>query len=591
MLLPIPDTPHRIRHYLDKYRWKLSAGVVCVLFTQMIRQVSPLVAAHFIDSLPVLKKQNWEGLWPLTFICIGIILGTTALRGVFQFLMRHLVIRTSRQIEMELRQTVMQKLQRLTPTYYHAHPTGDLMSRCTADMEAVRNLFGPGILHSANSVFALISVLAGMIYVDAVLTAWVVIPTAVLLTVAYFWMTRLYGLSLEVQNRIAAISSTAQENFTGVGVIKAFRREEHEIKHMDDECNRYVRALLSYALQNGFLRAFMQSFLGMLYVILIWVGGSRIISGEMTTGDMTAFVAYAARLLWPLMAIGWVAGIFQRSQAAMERIQSIFKAAPDVVDPTTPAALEPFRGEIVVDNLRFRYTPDAPEALRGISFTVPAGTQTAIVGATGSGKSTLAKLLMHYYPVAAGAIRYDGVDINNLSVDALRRNVAYVSQEPFLFSDTLTYNIGFSRQDDVEETDIVAAATLADVDKDIRGFPRGYGEVIGERGVTLSGGQKQRTAIARAALKQSPVLLLDDAFSSVDTQTERNILDNLAAEASGCTRVVIAHRVSTVQDSDQILVLDEGEVVERGTHDELLRKGGRYADLHKLERLRKELEV
>jgi len=464
------------------------------------------------------------------------------------------------------------------------------MSRCTADIEVSRELFGPAILHSANAASAIVTTVIAMFFLNWTLTVWVIAPTAVVLIAMYFWMQVLYERGMDVQTRMADISAKAQETFSGMSVIKAFCREPFETKQMENKCDDYQASLLTYVFQRGLMRSGMQSFLGALYVIVLFVGGHRVMQGEMTVGHLFSFILFQARFMWPLIAIGWVAGMFQRGSAAMDRIQKIFSTVPEIQDAKDVRSMEKLHGAIEIKNLDFQYSEDGPEILHDISLSISAGTQLAIVGATGAGKSTLIKLLMRMHTVPRGKIFYDDTDINQIPLKVLRDNIACVTQLPFLFSDTITYNIAFGLQENPQPNEVEKVATLADVHSDIIRFEYGYDQILGERGVTLSGGQKQRTAIARALIKNAPILIMDDSLSAVDTETEETILNNFKQKMDHCTRIIIAHRISTIQHSDSIIVLDDGRIVEQGKHTELLKQNGRYAELYQLERIKSELE-
>jgi ATP-binding cassette subfamily B protein len=462
------------------------------------------------------------------------------------------------------------------------------MSRASFDVEQVRLAIGPGVMYIANTIFVVPLALALMLAASVPLSLVAILPLSGIAVVGRVLAPRMQILSRKVQESAGRLSTRAQESFAGARVVKVFAREENEIREFDGESKTYLDASMRLAWVNALLRPSLMALEGVGSLVLLFAGGRLIVGGEFTVGQLLTFYAYQRLLVWPMIAIGWVLGLFQRGAAAMIRIDEILAARPLVPEPANPIEPGPVRGDIEIRGLTFAY--DGTPVLRDVSLAVPAGTSLAVVGPTGSGKSTLAGLLLRQHPVPEGTVFLDGIDLARWPTKALRSSIGAVPQETVLFSDTIRANIAFGRPEAALEA-VVEAARKAGLDGEVAAFSAGYETLLGERGVNLSGGQKQRTALARALLLSPPVLILDDAFSSVDTETEERILTSLAGELRGRTTILVSHRVSTVRRADRIAVLDQGRIVETGTHDELLRLGGRYAALERRQRLAREVEA
>jgi ATP-binding cassette subfamily B protein len=574
----------RLIQYMVRYRRAFLAGFACVVLATAISTAGPWVLKYAIDDLTrglTLAKVRWYGVLLLILAAVG---------GVFRFLMRRIIVGVSRDFEYDLRNDFFAALQRLHLSYFQQHRTGDLMSRATNDLSAVRMMMGPAVMYTASTVLTFVVAIALMLSIDPWLTLVALVPMPFVTFVVKYFGTAIHTRFEKIQEQLSDISALAQESLAGVRVVRAYGQEAFEIARFRAANQEYVTRNRALIRLQGFYFPSMGLLMGIGALLVLWLGSRRVVAGQMTIGELVAFNAYLTMLGWPMIAFGWVSNLLQRGTASWKRMLEVLDAQPLISDGAANPAIDSIDGAIEFRNLTFSFG-DA-RVLRGVSFTVPRGTTTAIVGATGSGKSTLISLLPRLHEPPPGTVFIDGVDVRQIPLRVLRGAIGFVNQEPFLFSTTLAENIAFgARGEQAQPERLAAAASISRLDKDLAQFPQGYETPVGERGITLSGGQKQRVAIARALVVDPRILILDDALSAVDTHTEEEILERLSAVRAQRTAIVVSHRVSTIRDADQIVVLHEGEVAERGTHDELIRRGGFYADLYRKQLLEEELKA
>ena len=569
--------------YLERHRYQLAAGFLMVLLTVSASMFSPWVLKYVVDSLQV--SLSYEKLPRYA----AMILGISLVEGFFRFWMRKILIGVSRDIEYDIRNDFFGHLQKMPLSFFHANKTGDIMSRATNDLNAVRSVLGPGIMYSMNTIVTVIIASVILIGINWKLTLLAYLPLALVSLTAKKLGQRVHDRFEEIQSQFSEISAKVQENLAGVRVVKAFAQEESELVQFEKLNRDYIRRNVSLIRLWGVFYPLMSALIGLSSVALLWMGGRQVIAGSLTLGEFVAFVSYLSILTWPTIAVGWVINIFQRGSASMERILAIMEQPPGIRDQPRAAVPDKIEGAIEVRDLSFQY-PNAPGyALRNISFKIAAGETLAIVGHTGSGKSTLINLLPRLFDPPPGTVFIDGKDVCEWPLSELRKNIGCVPQETFLFSESIRDNIIFGREPEVPDQQVEWAAQVSQIEGDILQFPQKFKTFVGERGITLSGGQKQRIAISRAVLVQPKILVLDDALSSVDTLTEENILNQLSAVLRNRTTILVSHRISTVRDADQIIVLQDGAIVERGTHESLMARPGIYADLYEKQLLEEEL--
>ena len=581
----------RLFPYIGRYRREYLLGFASLALCSTLFAVSPLVLQFAIDDLSVGVTRAKLAFYG------GLLLLIAGLAGYFRYQMRRIIISASRGFEYDLRNDFFAHLERLPMSFFHENRTGDLMSRATNDLSSVRMMVGPAVMYLANTLITAVVSLSLMFSLDVRLTLIVLLPLPIVSITVKMFGTAIHKTFEEVQGKLSDMSAIVQESLTGVRVVRAYQQEEAEIARFRGSNIDFLRHNQRLSRLQGAFFPTMSLFLGISALLALWLGSRDVTSGRLTVGELVAFNAYLAQLAWPMIAFGWVTNLLERGMASWKRMLTVMETVPVVRDePGTGAGdahnrqSSPLRGgAIEFRNVSFSYGDR--EALSNVSFSVRAGETLAIVGATGSGKSTLVSLLPRLHNPPRGTVFIDGHDVRDMPLDKLRGTIGFVPQEPFLFSDTLADNVAFgvpglaqSGPDRIE-----AAASVAQLDKDVRDFPNGYQTMVGERGITLSGGQKQRTAIARAVVTDPRILILDDALSAVDTYTEEEILSRLRAVMKERTAIIISHRISTVRDADQIVVLDAGRVVEKGTHDDLIRRGGHYAELYKKQLLEEEL--
>ena len=611
----VPKNLRPLVPYLKRYRSGLLWGGLCVLLTNGIAVQFPQVLRRAINDLQVGVTQRKLLGYALAIVAVFLV------KGIFQFLTRWVVIGISRDIEFDLRNDLFAHLESLSHTYYQRNRTGDIMARATNDLNAVRNLLGPAIMYSANTIVFTALAVGYMLKISPGLTVYAFLPLPIASILIQYFGRQIHERFERIQAMFSDISARAQENFSGARVIRAYVQEKSEIAAFEGANKEYIRRSLGLVRLMGMLWPTLELMLGIAMVIVLWVGGREVINGltqvqlvsflgtkttfslygAMDVGAFVAFTTYMAQLMWPVIALGWVINIFQRGTASMARINEILTEKPEIADEIEPAASEPgarssrlearshdvsIAGEIEFCNLNFGY--NGVPVLTDVNLRIPAGSSLAIVGPTGSGKTTLVSLIPRIYDTTPGGVLIDGRPIREIPLETLRRNIGFVPQETFLFSDTIRENIAFGEENVALDT-VKSAADAANIAQDIESFPEHYATTVGERGVTLSGGQKQRTAIARALLRGPRILILDDALSSVDTQTEDRILNHLREVMQGRTTIFISHRVSTVRNADRIAVLHHGRIVELGTHDQLIALNGYYTDLYNKQLLEEEL--
>jgi ATP-binding cassette subfamily B protein len=580
-----------------------------VVITTAIQLLSPWVLKLAIDDLNAGVTRG-----KLT-VYAALLLGIALVGGAFRFLMRRILIGASRDVEYDVRNAFFARLQQMPLAYYQARRTGDLMSRATNDLNAVRTMIGPAVMYSSNTIIVFVVAIVLMASIDARLTLIALLPLPLVSVSVKYFGSAIHTRFEAIQAQLSDLSAVVQEALSGVRVVRAYNQEPHELARFRAANDEYIRRNRALIRLQGLFYPSMTLFLGFGSLLVLWLGSREAIRGRISVGEFVAFNAYLVMLSWPMIAFGWVTNILQRGMASCKRMLEVLDAAPEIddraVSPAGRAVI--IRGAIEIRDLTFSYPTATTPALDHVSLRIEAGETAAFIGATGSGKSTLISLLPRLHEPPPGTVFVDGVDVREIPVARLRAAIGFVPQEPFLFSDTIAENIAFGVHADprtVQATEsrtprtiptsegpistsldarIRAAAAVARLDKDVEAFPKGYDTLVGERGITLSGGQKQRTAIARALMVDPRLLILDDALSAVDTYTEEEILVRLRGVMRQRTSLIVSHRVSTVRDADRIFVLDRGRIAEQGRHDELVAKRGLYASLHRRQLLEEEL--
>jgi ATP-binding cassette subfamily B protein len=572
-----------IFHYLRPYRVPLIWGGLSLVVADLLVLANPWIMKTAIDALSrgITKRE--------LLVYAGLLVALTLVGGVFRFFMRRVMIGVSRRIEVDMRADFLRHLQLLSSSFYHRHRTGELMALATNDLNAVRTLVGPAVMYSMNTVVIGSMSISLMAVLSWKLTLAVLMPMAVMTVGVYFSVKVIHRLFERVQARFAEINARAQENLSGIRVVKAYAREQYETKEFETLSGHYVDANMKLFKVQSILQPLFATVAGLGVLAILYFGGREVIGSEITLGTFVAFNGYLMMLVWPMIALGWVMNMVEQGLASMQRVNDVLAEQPDITDAHASAANQPAEASIRFDNVSFAYAAGGRAVLRNINLEVKDGETVAIVGATGSGKTTLISLIMRLFDPTEGVVRVGGHDVREIPLGALRALVGLVPQDIFLFSETIRENIAFGVAE-LPDPVLQVVTQTASIHEEVMEFPERYESMIGERGINLSGGQKQRVAIARALARRPRILVLDDALSSVDATTEEKILNSLRGEFENRTAILISHRVSTARQADRIVVLNDGEIAEQGTHDELIAHAGLYADMHHKQMLMVALE-
>ncbi|HEX8514787.1 MAG TPA: ABC transporter ATP-binding protein [Bacteroidia bacterium] len=578
-----------INKYFYKYRWRLSLGILFVSLSNLFSVYAVTYvggAIDYIKNILIHPEMSSDPYRELTIFGVKII-ALALLSGFFLYLTRQTIIVMSRLIEYDLKNEIYDHYQQLDIAFYKRNNTGDLMNRISEDVSRVRMYIGPAIMYIVNTLITFLLTIVVMLGIDMRLTLFVLLPLPVLAVTIYYVSDTINKKGTKVQQQLSDITTRAQETFSGIRVLKAYGREKQAYDEFDQLSTEYKRRTLGLVRTESLFQPFMILLIGLSTIFTIYIGGLEVIAGNITYGSIAIFIVFVNKLTWPIASLGWVTSLIQRAAASQARINEFLRTQPEIFSKKSEP--QEIKGSIEFKNVSFTYPDSGIEALRNVSFTVKPGESLAIIGKTGSGKSTIASLLCRLYDPTSGEILIDGHHVKDLNLAALRQQTGYVPQEVFLFSDTIANNISFGISSGKHDPAVVEkAAKDAAIYSNIIEFPEKFETVIGERGITLSGGQKQRVSIARAIIKEPRILIFDDCLSAIDTETEEEILNNLKRIMEGKTSLIISHRVSSVKTSDQIIVLDNGRIAEKGSHKELLEKQGTYYNLYNMQLLENE---
>jgi ATP-binding cassette subfamily B protein len=578
------DSLSYLNKYFLRYKKKLALGVVFILISNTAQVFIPIFLREGIDGIQ--ENVSYTRLFEYGLLIVAAAL----IAGVFRFLIRQTIIVVSREIEYDLRQDFWAHIQKLPYRYFQNNSTGNIMAHATNDISAVRMYVGPAIMYSVDTISKFLIIIAIIVSISPLLTLYTLLPLPFLSYFVYKLSKKIHKKFTLIQESFSDLTTKAQENYSGIRVIKSYVREDGEIESFTKQSEDYLNKTMDKVKVQALFQPILYTIAGLSVIIVVWAGGAMIINNTLTLGDISAFVIYLGMLIWPMIAFGWILNIIQQASASMKRLIKIFNEELEIQDSSsTRYSINSIKGKIEFQNISFKYRENLPNVLENINFTIEPGETAAIIGRTGTGKTTLINLIPRLFDPTEGKVLIDGYPVNEIPLKVLRSNIGLVPQETFLFSDTLKNNILYGARSKTDEL-IKLVSEISQLHKDVESFPKGFETMLGERGITLSGGQKQRSCLARALAIDPKILILDDSFSAVDTNTEEEILKRLKEFMKERTSIIISHRISTVKDADKIFVLDDGKIVEQGKHEELVAKAGIYADLHYKQLLEEELK-